>query len=281
MQVAQTAMTQIQQIASSVYAQLPNLNGLNPSEVDSIATQARDALQQVAGLLNAQDGGVYVFSGQDTANPPVPDPSGILSSGFMTQIGAAVANLGSAGAAATATAVQQVASLTSPGSSPFSAYLSNASVSLPRVQTGPNQTEPYGFLATANTASPSTGTYSTGSYMRDLMGALATIGSLSSSQINLSGFQALVQETTTTLQGAIGSMAEDAGIVGNRQTALTALQSNLSATQTALTSQVSNVQDADMAKTLSSLTTVQTQLEASYQVIANLGTLSLAKFLPA
>ena len=44
MEVTQTAMTQIQSIASNFYAQLNNLDGVNSSEVDSIAAHARDAL---------------------------------------------------------------------------------------------------------------------------------------------------------------------------------------------------------------------------------------------
>ena len=74
MSVAQSALTQIQSIAANFYAQLNNVQGVNASAVDTIAASARDALGQVAGLLDTQDGGVYVFAGQDTANPPVPDP---------------------------------------------------------------------------------------------------------------------------------------------------------------------------------------------------------------
>ena len=56
---------------------------------------------QVAELLDTQDGNTYVFAGQDTTNPPVPDPDSILSSGFYTQIAAQVDALGTQGAAAT------------------------------------------------------------------------------------------------------------------------------------------------------------------------------------
>src|ERR1700733_7394308 len=47
MQVTQTAMTQIQSIASTFFAAIPNLNGLDSTEVDSVASQANAALQQV------------------------------------------------------------------------------------------------------------------------------------------------------------------------------------------------------------------------------------------
>lgn len=284
MGVVQTSMTQLQQIASNFYAQLNNLNGINTSEVDSIAASARDALQQVAGLLDAQDGGVFVFSGADTANPPVPNPSNILYSGFYTQIASAVANLGTAGASATASATLSIASSNAAGTSPFSAYLSQPASTLqaqaPVVQTGPGQMSQVGLLASANTfaASPPG---STGSFVRDLMRSLATLGSLSSAQVNLPGFAALVQDTRTSLNGAIDAMAGEAGALGDHQAALTATQSSLAATQTALNTQVGAAQDADMAKTLSDITQTQTQLQASYQMIAALSGLSLAKVLPA
>ncbi len=74
MQVTQTAMTQLQQIASTFAADMPTLTAGNAQEVDSIASQAQTALLQVAGLLDTQDAGIYVFGGQDTSNPPVPSP---------------------------------------------------------------------------------------------------------------------------------------------------------------------------------------------------------------
>jgi flagellar hook-associated protein 3 FlgL len=137
------------------------------------------------------------------------------------------------------------------------------------------------MLASANSAVQSTGTSTTGSYMRDLMRSLATLGSLSSSQINDPNFAALVQDTRTSLNGAITAMATDVGVMGDRQSGLTTTQTQLSDTATALTGQVSNVQDVDMAKTLSDLAQTNTQLQASYQLLATENGLSLAKFLPA
>ncbi|HUD60718.1 MAG TPA: flagellin [Acetobacteraceae bacterium] len=293
--VTQTAMTQIQSIASNFYAQLNNVDGTNASAVDGIAASARDALTQMAGLLDTQDGGIYVFAGQDTANPPVPDPNNILTSGFYTQINAAVTGLATSGAAATANATFGVATSNAAGTSPFSTYLSQPAATLltqlPTVQVGQNSSAPVGLLASANSlipASASTGpaiaggpATTTGSYMRDVMRALATIGSLSSSQASVPGFQDLVQDTRTSLSGAVSAMGQDAGVLGNIQKSLTATQSSLADTQTALTSQVSSAEDVDMAATLSRLSLVQTQLQGSYQLIAGMSGLSLAKFLPA
>lgn len=284
-QTTQAAMTQIAQIAQGFYARMPNLSSLDTSEIDSIATDAQSALQQVAGLLDTKDGDTYVFAGADTANPPVPNPNGILSSGFYTQIAAAIGNLGTAGGPTTAAATLSIAASNAAGTSPFSAYLSQPAATLlaqaPVVQTGVGETQPVGLLASANSDSVSTGTSTTHSYMRDLMRVLATLGSLSSSQATDSGFASLVADTTTSLQGAIAAMSDDAGALGNRQAALTATQTGLAATQTALKTQVGAVQDADVAKALSEISLVQTQLQASYQLVGGLSGLNLAKILPA
>jgi flagellar hook-associated protein 3 FlgL len=301
MAVTQSAMTNIQSIAASFYAQLNTVDGIDASAVDSIAASARDALSQVASQLDTQNGGVYVFAGQDTGNPPVPDPDNILTSGFYTQINAAVAGLAANGAAATARATYDIANVG--GTSPFSAHLSQPyatlQTQLPTVQVGQNDNKKIGLLASANAlipdSTPGPATIppdpgpppipagpptSTGSYMRDILRALATIGSLNSSQVSVTGFQALVQDTRTSMSGAITAMAQDAGVLGNTQSSLTAAQSQLADTQTALTGQVSSAEDVDMAKTMSQLSLVQTQMQASYQLIATMSSLSLVKFLP-
>ena len=284
MGVTQTAMTQVQSIASNFRAQLDTLNGVTPSNVDSLASSARQALVQVAGLLDTTDGGTYVFGGADSTNPPVPNPDQILSSGFATQIASAVAGLAGAGASATAAATLAVASSNAAGTSPFSAYMSQPAAALkpgiPSVQTGAGQTQAVGLLASANTYATSTGSSTTGSWSRDLLRALATIGAMSSSQVSLSGFQGLVSDTYNSLTGVVAATADEAGGLGNQQTAITAEGTVLADQATALTAQVSPAENVDMAKTLSDLSLVQTQLQSSYQLISGQSALSLVKFLP-
>jgi len=148
---------------------------------------------------------------------------------------------------------------------------------------GPGQAVSTGLLASANVSAVSGGVpaTSTGSYMRDLMCALATVGSLTSAQAGTAAFNTLLQNTTTSLTGAISAMATDAAALGGTQSQITAAQTDLGDVQTALTTQLSSAQDTNMAATLSQLSTVQTQLQASYQVIASMSGLSLAKYLPS
>jgi flagellar hook-associated protein 3 FlgL len=282
-QITQTAMTQIGSIAANLLAEMPTLDGLSASAVDTVAANARGDLAQVADLLDSQYGDVYVFAGQDTSNPPVPDPDQLTSSGFYTQISTAVGNLTANGAAATVAATLAIAGSMAVGTSPFSAtYLAQPPSSLtpPAVATGDGQSSTLGLLAGANIGPVSTGTSTTGSYMLDLMRALATVGSMSSSQVSDPNFAALVSDTQTSVTGAITAMNTDVGILGEQQSSLTALSTTLGDTQTALTGQLSTATDVDMAATLSNLSLMETQLQESYQLISADSGLSLAKILP-
>ena len=284
MDVAQTALSQISSEASTFYADTNNLNGLNPSQIDSVAAAARDALVRVAGLLNSTDAGRYVFAGQDSGNPPLPGSDAILSSGFFTQIQTAVAALPASGAAGTIAATLSVAASNAAGTSPFSATLSQPAATLAArrpILAGPDGAPvPVGITASANADVASTGP-STGSYMRDVLRALATLGSLSSAQVGTAGFDQLVADTRTSLGGAITALNADAGVLGDRQARLQADAQTSVQTVTALQAQLSGAQDVDMAATLSRLTQTQTQLQASYQLIAQSQSLSLVKYLAA
>jgi flagellar hook-associated protein 3 FlgL len=278
--VTQAALTQIGSIAAGLVAALPTLSNLDPSNVDSVAANARQSLQQLSDLLNTQDGGVYVFSGQDSSNPPVPSGDNILTSNFFTQINNAVSQLTTNGAAATDAATLQIASSNDPSTTPFSTYLSQGGAATQSVVTGNGSAVSTGILANANAAIVSQGTDTTGSYIRDLLRAFATVGSLSSSQADDPNFSALIEDTTSSLNNAVSAFNSDVGVLGDRQTDLTNIGSTLASTSTALSGQISTAQDVDLASTLSRLTAVQTQLQASYRLINTAQTLSLANFLP-
>jgi flagellar hook-associated protein 3 FlgL len=274
--VAQGALTQISSIASTLNAALANVNGITPSQTDGVALQARSALQQVAALLDTTDGPVYVFAGTDTANPPVPDPQAITTSPFFTQIGTAVAGLATNGSAATTATTLAVASSDAAGTTPFSSTIGPA----PTIDLGPGAPVQVGLIANANTLSVSGGSSTTGSYIRDILRSLATLGNLSSSQTTASGFGALVQDVGSSLSSAISAISTEAGALGNNQSQLTAEQSSESNASTALTIQLSAAQNVNQAATISQLTQVQTQLTASYKLISTTSGLSLVNFLP-
>lgn len=273
--VTQTALTRINAVASNLNAQIASLNNVTPSQIDSVALSARSALQQVASLLNSTDGATYVFAGSDSGNPPVPDAAHVLTSPFVTQIAAAVAGLGPNGAAATVATTLAVAQSDAPGTTLFAGPPGTA----PTLTLGEGAPTQVGVLANANTLVVSGGSSTTGSYIRDILRSLATLASVSSGQANLAGFVTLAQDTRTSLSGAIGALGTEAGALGDRQSALKAVQTEAADTSTALAAQLSSVTDVDMARTLSELSQTQTQLNASYKLISEVSQLSLVRFL--
>lgn len=280
MTVQQNALTQISSLTSGIVAQLSSLSTLDSAGVTTVTEAAQQALVQVATLLDTQDGDVYVFGGQDGGAAPVPDPQNITSAGFYTQIQTAVAGLAGNGAAATTAAVLGIAGSNTAGTTPFNAGLT-AATGPPSITLANGQQVTTGIAANSNgfVTSPGVGTTSTGSYMRDILAGLASIASLTPAQIGGTGFQSFLQSTQTSLRNANDSLNQDAGVLGNTQTQLASQASNLGTAVTALTNQVSNADSADAAATITQISSVQTALESSYQLIAGMKTLNLAYYL--
>jgi flagellar hook-associated protein 3 FlgL len=277
MNLQQTALSSISSIATNFMSQLGTVSTLNSQAMATIAASAQQALGQVAGLLNTKDGNVYVFAGQDNANAPVPDAGNITASGFYTQIGSAIAGLDANGAAATEASTLGIAKSNAAGTTMFSAGLSSSNA-LPVVATG-GGTVASGITASANAFVGSSGTSTTGSYMRDILRGLATIAQLTPAQVGSTQFQSLATNTTNSLQGAISALNQDAGVLGNTQSSLSDRATSLQQSSDALSTQLAGADQVDMATTLSKLSTTQTQLQASYQLIASMKTMSLTQYL--
>jgi len=242
--VTQSALAAIGQVASDFYAKMPSLNGLTPGAGAAVAAQARTALERVAELLNSKVGDTYLFAGQDTANPPVPN---------------------------TSAASLIPALLTGTPPAPFSATIGTA---VPTLEVGEGRQVQVGVLANANTLSTSA-TPTSGSYMRDIMTALATLATTTDGP----GLPAVAASTRDQLGSAIAASSAEAGALGNIQAGLATRKSQLAETQAALTAQVSGAEDVDLAATLTKVSALQTHLQASYKLMSEVKGMSLAQYL--
>ena len=279
--VSQTALSQITSIATNLQTSLLSLKGNSSSiNVATAALQARQALTQLGSLLNTRDGSGYVFAGNDSTNAPVTDPSSILQGSFFTTIASSVAAVGTTGAAAAETATLAAAADNAPGASPFSTALSvdgTSAASLTHTVTvGDQDHVAVGFVATAG--GPATAS-STGSSIRDLARALATVGSLDQADATSGGFATLVSDTSSQFAGVTASLTTSVATLGQTQAQLTTQTSDLSLTSDALTKQLGLVKDSDPASLSTQLTQTQNQLQASYSLIADLKGLTLASYL--
>ena len=282
-QVAQTVLGQIETIASDAMASTLSLPGTDVRRVTVVAQQARAALVQVAQLLNERQAGDYVFGGSDFLNPPIPDAANILSSGMAVQIATAVAGLVPGGAAAVAASTLAAASSDAPGVTPFSAFHSDplAGLNEPRravpAEDGPRIE--YGMLANRNAAAVSGGN-TTGSWARDLMRGLATLAALDPSQVTLGAdFQTVVADARESLRSATEALGQERGLLGAVEKRLGTLKDAHVELSLTLKLQLSSIEEVDAADAIARLQSTRNQIEASYQAIATIGQLSLARFL--
>jgi flagellar hook-associated protein 3 FlgL len=276
-QAAQSALGQIESIASNFAGQATTLE-TNSGSAQTLAASAQDAMQQVAQLLDTKFGDAYVFGGQDSDTPPVPDPADIASSAFAQAIQQTVSGLVTNGAAATSAATLAIAS--PGGMSPFAPSLDHGGAQS-EVDLGDGVRVALAPLANANSnaTSAGAGATSTGSYTRDILLGLASLASLGSANTSDASFLPFVQGIVTTMQGAVTAINTDIGALGDRQDQVSSAGTELGNVATALQTQLSSVQEPDLAQVTAQLSAAQTQLQASYQIIAGLSQLSLAKYI--
>ena len=281
----QDVLTQIQSVVSSVSAGALGLTGTaSTAAVSSVSVQAKQALIQVASLLNTQYDGQYLFSGADSSNPPVPSAQTIASSGLYTQIGAAVNALASNPTTpAIGTVIANtiaIASSTAPGVTVFSSYLTNAGLTATpsNVQISPTQGISLDLQANRNTGATSDPS-GTGSAVNDILRSLAVVANTSTAISGNPDFASLMQNASATLTSAGQTIAAESGSLGLTQNALSAAASENSSTQTAMQTQLSKLTDVDMASAISQLQAVSSQLQASYNVISTARNLTLANYL--
>lgn len=260
------------------------LEGGDPAFIPLAAARARVALVEVGHLLNTQQGGEYLFGGSDSANPPVPSPDDLPTSGFATLIAGAVAGLGGGNAAAVGAATRAAAASDAAGTTPFSAFLSSGpGLAEPRrsVPADDGALVPYGVPANRNAAATSSGE-TTGSWARDLLRGLASLAALTPAQAAASpptDFNAFAGTVRDGLRSAANALADEAGALGFTEARLENMQRRHADTNTALASQLAEIEEVDLAAVLTRLKATETTLQASYASIGRLGDLTLAKFL--
>jgi flagellar hook-associated protein 3 FlgL len=282
-QVTQSVLNRIGAIAEKFAASSTKLMGAaKPEEIQIQAGQAKAALVEVANLLNEEYAGEYLFGGADTHNPPIPNPNAIATTGMAEKIADEVATLDATNATTVLSAITGWATDDDPLVTPFSEYL----------ETGEGETEgrrnllasdneriDYGILANRNAAVVSSGE-TTGSWARDLLRGLASIAGLTPEKSQLGqSYASFVTKVQEGLRSSVDALALERGALGVTEARLESVRTLHESVSVSLTLQVSDLEEVDMAKTITSFQATQTQLEASYRAIAMAQQLSLTRFL--
>ncbi|MBK1661793.1 flagellin [Paracraurococcus ruber] len=283
-QATQQALQRLGSIASEFADQVAmKLDPNDTASLSLVATRARQAMVEVGQLLNSQSAGEYLFGGSDLANPPVPDPDGLPTGGLASGIAAAVAGLGPGTAATVAAQTLAVAQDDSAGTSPFSAFLTDPATgggeARRSVPSGDGQLVAYGVAANRNAAAVSAGE-TTGAWAKDLLRGLASLAALTpASAASTADFRAFADTIRNGLRSARDAIADESGALGLTEARLTATQQRHSVLTDTLKAQLADIEEVDLAATLTRLQDTRSTLEASYSAIGRLGSLTLTRFL--
>jgi flagellin-like hook-associated protein FlgL len=281
--VSQNVLDRIGAIAQKFTANTAKLLGAaRPEEIQVQAAQAEAAMVEVATLLNEQLNGEYLFGGSDSRNPPIPNPQTITTTGMGAAIKTQVASLNGSNVTSVTNATKALAQSNAAGTTPFSVFLSTGSGATEarvNILGTDNDRVAYGIHANRNAAIVSTGD-TTGSWARDLLRGLASIAGLTPDKAQLGNdYTTFVTTVRKGLESAVDALALERGSLGLTETRLQSMASLQESIGTSLTLQLSNLEEVDMAKTITSFQTTQSQLEASYRALAISQQLSLTRFL--
>ncbi len=252
----------------------------------TVQSDARAALTEVAHLLNTRHAGEYLFGGSDLTRPPIPDPEGLATGQMAQDIAAEVAALPVQGVLATIDATRGIAQSNALGVTPFSdrltadALLPSGEQELRRgVPAADGQVIGYGIIAGRNADAISQGE-TTGSWARDLMRNLMSLAALTPEQMSdravFDGFIGSLRDGLSSAELALG---EEAGALGTVEARMEATQRRHADLSTALSQQIADIEEVDVADVLVRLQATRNALEASYRAIGSLRELTLANFL--
>lgn len=282
-QITQDVLDRIGAIAERFTANAAKLMGAaKPEEIQIQAGQAKAALVEVANLLNERYGGDYIFGGSNTEEPPLPNPQGIMTSGMVSGIATAVASLTSTNSATVLANTKALAQSNTAGVTPFSAFLSTgagATEGRRNLLGSDNELIEYGIAANRNGAVVSSGE-TTGSWARDLLRGLASIAGLTPEKSQLGdGYTTFITTVQQGLKSSVNALALERGALGVVEARMESIRTLHESVTLSLTLQVSEIEEVDMAKTITSFQATQSQLEASYRAMAIAQQLSLTRFL--
>ena len=264
-------MDRIKNVARDVRDQLTKLSGNPPPDQTVVKDIAQRGYNEVAQLLNTKVEGRYIFAGSDIGNEPFPN-AGQFFTDVQTEVNAYAAN----GAPATLAATTTIAT----DDTYFSTALQAADPSPLTARVDRNLDITYQVRANGpELPTPPAGQIEP---FREILRSLATAANLTFDKNNpasFDDFQTMLNTTRTSLDSAAKLVDNHVGIFGSNAARMKALDTQHDETTVTLKQGIGDVEDVDMAETISKLQLVQTQLQASYKVTATLQKVNLIDFI--
>jgi flagellar hook-associated protein 3 FlgL len=282
MQQMQSAMERIKDLANDV--KIAAFAGVSSASTPAaqgnftIRTTARGALSEITQLLNSQIDGFYLFGGRRTDEPPMIDPGGVGTAG--TPLGN-VAELAAA---------QPLANDAASGDTLYDGVIGHLDGTAVGAVAGASPVRYYGGEYSPETGSllvariDASTDMSFGMTGRDdsvgkIMQALYALSVSELNPSNEQGYRQVAIRAVADLEAGFNGVVEEIGNLGVKQSQLAEVTKRQQDFITTLDLQIGGVEDVDMSEALSKLGATQTQLEASYRMIALMRELSITKYL--
>ena len=239
-----------------------------------LMTQASASLQSAVSGLNTSVNGEYVFGGINSGQAPMADYYGqpglarqAVAAAFQTAFGTSQSGL----TVGSISPAQMTAFLNGPFAALFSdpqwnALWSSASNTNPTIQVAPGQDMP----VNGNANDPAA---------RNAMMAMTMLADLGIDKMDPATAQVVIQKAAQVGSSTVSNIGDTQADLGLAQNRVTAASQQMTATRNALTTAADKLDGADPYQTALRINELQTQLESSYQLTAQLQQLSLAKFL--
>lgn len=263
--------------ASSVDTVMTRMSGIMDELRQAYATRNTDlakdttflnelgqrGLKELAGLLNTQVEGRYIFAANDIHTPPVKDTDGLLAR-FQTEID----SYGAPTFAAGSTVVTNMsAAMEDPANygTVYSETLEYAGNSL-KARVDANRDVSYGLRADAPV-------------FKDMMRALATAATVKLTDGTKAAFDEVLKSGADVTRDAISSLNTEQGRLGMVREEMKQLTVKHDQIATSFTEEVGKIEDVDIAEVASKLKLNDTALQSTYKIIGSMREFSLLNFL--
>ncbi len=271
----QDVLTSISQNAQSVVNQLTDWNSASSSG-SVLQTLGANALQELTSNVNTASNGQYLFGGENSGVAPLADfystPTSAaktaIDNAFQTAFGVSP---GSSGASSISPSALQ-AFLTGPLAALFqggswSASWSSASNTNATLEIAPGQS----VAVTTSANQPG---------VQSLAQAYAMISEFAGSSLSSSAQQVVASTAASLISQGMNGITSTQATIGMVQQRITDANSMMASQQTLLQTQIGNLDNVNASEVAMSINTLSTQLQAAYELTAQLQKLSLAQFFP-
>ena len=269
-----TAMTSLQTTASSFLASLTAAASAG-TLTSTMQDTASGNLASLISTLNTTVGGEAIFGGINTANLPMTtyttDPASANKTAIDNAFSAAFATSQTSSDASAITPDQMTSFLNGSFADLFSASSYGSTWSSASDQTQTTQvsaTQTVTSSVSANNAA-----------FRGLAQAYSMVSELTGSNVSAATQEAVVAAATSVLTKAMGGLTDTQASVGLAQNAITDANTRITAQTSLLSSENDSLTSVDVYALNSKITSLQTQIEASYKLTSSLQQLSLVNYL--